>query len=37
MDRSLKNGGEIETLPTIPRFVDLQRQVLGGNAVAKGR
>src|ERR1022692_1718491 len=27
MDRGQKNGGEIETLPTIPRIVDIQRRV----------
>jgi hypothetical protein len=42
MHRSLKNGGEIETLPTIPRFLDIQRryklrQLLAGNAAAKVR
>jgi lysophospholipase L1-like esterase len=29
MDRGQKNGGEIETLPTIPRIVDIQRRVAG--------
>jgi lysophospholipase L1-like esterase len=27
MDRGQKNGGEIETLPTIPRIVEIQRRV----------
>jgi lysophospholipase L1-like esterase len=27
MDRGQQNGGEIETLPTIPRIVDIQRRV----------
>jgi lysophospholipase L1-like esterase len=27
MDRGHQNGGEIETLPTIPRIVDIQRRV----------
>ena len=27
MDRGQKNGGEIETMPTIPRIVDIQRRV----------
>jgi len=27
MDRGQNNGGEIETLPTIPRIVDIQRRV----------
>ncbi len=29
MDRGQRNGGEIETLPTIPRIVDIQRRVAG--------
>jgi hypothetical protein len=29
MDRGQNNGGEIETLPTIPRIVDIQRRVAG--------
>jgi lysophospholipase L1-like esterase len=29
MDRGQKNGGEIETLPTIPRIVEIQRRVSG--------
>jgi lysophospholipase L1-like esterase len=29
MDRGEKNGGEIETLPTIPRIVEIQRRVAG--------
>jgi lysophospholipase L1-like esterase len=30
MDRGQKNGGEIETLPTIPRIVGIQRRVAAG-------
>ena len=29
MDRGQKNGGEIDTLPTIPRIVEIQRRVAG--------
>jgi lysophospholipase L1-like esterase len=29
MDRGQNNGGEIETLPTIPRIVDIQHRVAG--------